>query len=104
MGRNLFTNFLSRPNFEAYDYHTRSRASMWLAKNLLGMTEFSWTVKDPETYRKLKEKNCIIIFEGFEPFVEAKTVSTSKKPLEKAVGAAPVTLTPMTKKITRSDK
>lgn len=67
LGRNLFSNFLTRPNFEAYDHHSRSRPSMWLAKHLLGMTEVSWTVRDPDTYSSLKSKDCIIIFEGFIP-------------------------------------
>lgn len=102
VGRNLLTNFLTRPNFEAYDYHNRSRASMWLAKNLLNMAEVSWTVKDPETYKKLKNKNCIVIFEGFEPFTEVKTISTKNGTLDKTVGAAPVTISP--EKVSRSDK
>lgn len=67
LGRNLFSNFATRPNFEAYDYHSRNRPSMWLAKKIFAMPEVSWTIRDWRAYRQLKKEGCIIIFEGFEP-------------------------------------
>lgn len=65
--QNLCSNFLSRPDFTAYDCKARQTPAMWVAKNLFGMPEISWTVRDEETYRKLKGENCVIIFEGFLP-------------------------------------
>lgn len=70
LGRNLCSNFLTRPNFEAYDYHKRNRPSMWLAKRVFAMPEVSWTVRDWKAYKALKKDGCIIIFEGFEPHKE----------------------------------
>lgn len=87
-GRNLLSNFLTRPNFEAYKYQSRSRPSMWLAKNVFGMPEISWTVTDMETYHYLKNQNCIVIFEGFEPFAEKKPVPAANPTTEKATGTA----------------
>lgn len=65
--QNLCSNFLSRPDFTAYDCRARQTPAMWVAKNLFGMPEISWTVRDEDTYRKLKDENCVIIFEGFLP-------------------------------------
>jgi len=65
--QNLCSNFLTRPDFTAYDCRTRETPAMWVAKRLFHMPEISWTVRDEETYRKLKAENCIIIFEGFLP-------------------------------------
>jgi len=80
LARNLCSNFLTRPNFEAYDYHKRRRPSMWLAKRVFAMPEVSWTVRDWKAYRKLKKEGCIIIFEGFEPHREPK-----KRPVEQTM-------------------
>lgn len=80
LGRNLFSNFMTRPHFVAYDYHTRNVPSMWLAKTVLGLQEVSWTVTDLQTYRRLKARNCVIIFEGFEPYRETKAVPVPPVP------------------------
>lgn len=66
-GRNLFTNFITRPDFEAYDYNYRNTLSLRMARRLFGMQEVSWTVRDEETFQKLKDDGCICIFENFEP-------------------------------------
>ena len=63
----LFTNFITRPDFEAYDWHGRNKLSLKLARSLFRIQEVSWTVRDPETFRKLKKDGCICIFENFEP-------------------------------------
>lgn len=65
--QNLCSNYLTRPDFTAYDCRVRETPAMWVAKNLFSMPEISWTVRDEETYRRLKDDNCIIIFEGFIP-------------------------------------
>lgn len=65
--QNLCTNFMTRPNFAAYEQDSRKCPAMWLAKNVFNMPEISWTIRDPDTYNALKEENCIIIFEDFIP-------------------------------------
>lgn len=67
LARNLFTNIMTKPDFEAYDYKSRNNLSLKMAKKIYGMQEVSWTVKDAETYKKLKAEGCICIFEGFDP-------------------------------------
>lgn len=63
----LCSNFLTRPDFTAYDCSSRDTPAMQAAKHLFVMPEISWTVRDADTYQKLKDENCIIIFEGFLP-------------------------------------
>ena len=87
-GRNLLTNFLTRPHFEAYNFLYRKNISLQLAKNLLGMQEVSWTLRSPQQYQEAKKENAICIFEGFVPnepelggkksvFQEARTTAAS---------------------------
>ncbi len=66
-GRNLLTNWYTRPDFEAYDIHTRDRLAMKLATRLLGMQEVSWTIRTQEEYRKAKALRGIVIFEHIRP-------------------------------------
>ncbi|WP_099204709.1 glycerophosphodiester phosphodiesterase family protein [Scatolibacter rhodanostii] len=66
-GMNMLTNFLTRPDFEAYDFIFRNNISLRLAKTLLGMQEVSWTLRNPEDYAIAKNDGAICIFEGFVP-------------------------------------
>lgn len=67
IGRNLLTNFLTRPHFEAYDFHTRHNPSLRAARRVWGMQEASWTLRAFEDYKAAKEDGCLCIFEGFLP-------------------------------------
>ena len=67
--QNLLSNYMCRPDFQAYHYKTRRNPSMLLSKALFGTTEASWTVKDTVTYRQMKEENNIVIFEDIRPYV-----------------------------------
>lgn len=87
--QNLCANFLTRPDFTAYDCRFRETPAMWMVKRLFHMPEFSWTVRDEETYHKLKDENCIIIFEGFLP--DGGTSEENRTAT--AVGSYPVTAT-----------
>ena len=82
LGRNLFSNMFTRPNFESYNYQDRARASLWMAKNVLGMPEVSWTITDSETYASLKKKGCIIIFEGFHPLAQSPQPDSTQPSME----------------------
>ena len=66
-GRNLMTNWYTRPDFEAYDIHTRDRLAMKTATGLLGMQEVSWTIRTQEEYRKAKALRSMVIFENIRP-------------------------------------
>lgn len=63
--RNLYTNFMTRPDFEAYDYHARDNFSLRVCKKLFHIQEVSWTVRDKATFDQLKKDGCICIFENF---------------------------------------
>lgn len=65
--RNLFTNFYTRPHFEAYDFHGRRNVSLRAARRLYGMQEVSWTLRSFEEYKAAKAEGCLCIFEKFLP-------------------------------------
>jgi len=62
---NLMMNFLTRPDFIAYDLEYRRNLSLFLARKIYGVQEVSWTVRDPETAWQLEADNCLLIFENF---------------------------------------
>lgn len=64
MLENLLTNFISRPDFIAYDVEHRQRRALKLCIACFKTPLVYWTVKDHQTFDELK--NAIIIFEGFE--------------------------------------
>lgn len=64
---NMFTNFLTRPHFEAYDFHSRDILSLAAARRLFGMQEVSWTLRREEDFKKAKALGNLCIFEGFVP-------------------------------------
>lgn len=67
LGQNLMTNFMTRPDFEAYDFRLRNNISLRMAKDFFGMQEVSWTLNNPKDYEIAKKDGAICIFEGFVP-------------------------------------
>ena len=65
IGRNLLTNFLTRPHFEAYDFTTRHNASLRAARRVYGMQEVSWTLRSYEDYKAAKEDIHVISLWNF---------------------------------------
>lgn len=65
LARNLFFNFLTKPDFIAYQYLDRDCLAMYLAKKLYGIQEVSWTVRDADTARFLKGEGALVILEGY---------------------------------------
>jgi len=62
----LLLNFLSRPDFIAYDYRYRDNClPLKLYRRFTKIKEFSWTVRDNKTALLLEKKGNQIIFEGF---------------------------------------
>lgn len=67
--RNLFSNVLTRPHFEAYDLHFRSNFSLRTACGLLNMQEVSWTIHSAEEYSVCKNAGALCIFEHIRPVI-----------------------------------
>lgn len=63
----LLLDFVTRPDFIAYDWHGREGLSPRLARRLWGVQEVSWTVRDRETMERLEQEGSLIIFENFIP-------------------------------------
>ncbi len=63
----LLLDFVTRPDFIAYDWHGREGLSPRLARTLWGVQEVSWTVRDRETMERLEAEGSLIIFENFIP-------------------------------------
>ncbi len=83
-GRNLMTNFLTRPQFEAYDFHNRDVPALYAARRLFGMQEVSWTLRKEEDYQKARALGNLCIFEGFLP---AHTETAKRKRLQELLAA-----------------
>lgn len=67
IGRNLLTNVATRPDFAAYDYHSRSNGGLRLCRRLFGVEEVSWTVTERAVCDQLKADGCTVIFQYFDP-------------------------------------
>ncbi len=64
----LWLNFLSRPNFIAYNEQRYPKIAIFLSSYLFGAEKFVWTVKRRDDYLRFKEKNISSVFENFEPY------------------------------------
>ena len=67
LATNLFTNCLTRPDFEAYDHRYRDNMSLKTAKKLYKLQEVNWTVRSIDNFRDLSDEGNLCIFEDFEP-------------------------------------
>ena len=63
----MLFNFLSRPDFIAYDKKMKRNLSVWLCRNVCRAPVFVWTVKEKEQYDKYRERSIFSIFEKFVP-------------------------------------
>lgn len=64
--RHLLTNFLTRPDFIAYDLRDKEAVSKNLCR-LLGCPSVAWTVKSRRQLEKCRKYYDSFIFEGFQP-------------------------------------
>lgn len=87
-GRNLLTNWYTRPHFEAYHLLTRDIPAMWAAKILFGMQEVSWTIRSQEEYDRAKALDSLVIFEHILPAGPDREKATTKA---RAAESSPVT-------------
>lgn len=63
--KHSITNFLSRPDFMAYDVNYRHEITFSLLNKV--MTTVLWTIKDETTYQEVKKNYDLFIFEDFSP-------------------------------------
>ena len=69
---NLLMNFLSRPDFIAYCHETDRNLSFRVIRKLFRPALAAWTVRDADTYQRLRKRYDLQIFEGFEPSLNGK--------------------------------
>ncbi len=60
-------NFLTRPDFAAYNFQHRNNLSLKLSRSLWGIRGVSWTLSSQEELDIATQEGYIPIFEGFEP-------------------------------------
>lgn len=63
----LVTNFLTNPDFVAYEFEDRKVLSLQLCRKLWRLPMVAWTLKTQEEFDLAMEDGCIPIFEGFLP-------------------------------------
>jgi glycerophosphoryl diester phosphodiesterase len=65
--QNLMLNFLTRPDFIAFDHNYAGMWSRRICRRLFGCPAVAWTVMYEEQMEKAKRNFDLIIFEGFLP-------------------------------------
>lgn len=60
----MYTNYASKPDFISTDYHYFTKKMKKLQKE--GATILFWTIRDEETYKKVKDVCDNVIFENFD--------------------------------------
>lgn len=60
-------NWLTTPDFIAYEFSGRKTLSNFLTRYLWGIQGVTWTLRSQEDYDKAVKEGWIPIFEGFEP-------------------------------------
>lgn len=63
----LLENFLTRPDFVAYDYESRKNLSAFLCRKFWGLLGVSWTLRTREQYDQAVKEGWLPIFERFIP-------------------------------------
>ena len=65
MVQHLFMNFVSCPDFIAYDFRTRDLPELQICRKVWHVQEVSWTIRTPEDMQKAEALGNIVIFENF---------------------------------------
>ena len=61
------TQFLTKPDFVAFQYRDRKNLGTFLSRKLWGAQGVSWTLKTQQELDTAEEEGWIPIFEGFVP-------------------------------------
>ena len=64
---NLMLNFLSRPDFIAYNYRYKNQPSFFLCRKLFHVVTAAWTIRNEQALIKAKKVFDVIIFDSFIP-------------------------------------
>lgn len=64
---NNLLNFITKPDFVAYNFSHRKVFSTLLCKKLWKMQMVGWTIRTKETHKKVKKEGWLSIFEYFLP-------------------------------------
>ncbi len=64
---NLMMNFISRPDFVAYDHHCPNQFSYKMLKSVFGCINVCWTIKSQSELEAAKRYFNSFIFDGFIP-------------------------------------
>ena len=65
--QNLMFNFLTKPDFIAFDHREMDMLSFTLNKKLYHANTFAWTIKSQEQLENAKKKFDFMIFDSFIP-------------------------------------
>jgi len=65
--QNLMFNFLTKPDFVAFDHREMNMLSFTLNKKLYHINTFAWTIKSQEQLENAKKKFDYMIFDSFIP-------------------------------------
>lgn len=63
----LLLNFLGRPDFIAYDHHSRGNLSRVLCRRLFRALSVAWTIRSQQELDACRKDFDLFIFEGFTP-------------------------------------
>ena len=64
---NLLLNFMSKPDFIAYNHYYSENLSYKIVRKLFPVTNVAWTIKNSKELAKASKVFDIFIFEGFIP-------------------------------------
>lgn len=65
--KNMLFNFVTKPDFVAYDIRGKHSLAFKICKNIYKVRTFGWTVRNEEELLKNQEKFDYIIFDSFKP-------------------------------------
>lgn len=63
----LLLNFLTKPDFIAYNIRHMNNVSRMLTRGLFRTPSVAWTIQSPQDLRSVRKRFDLYIFEGFDP-------------------------------------
>lgn len=72
LGTHLFGNFVSRPDFIAYNHRDRNGIFFQFCQRVLNTPTAAWTIRSRKEWQKNKKRFSTMIFEGFHPDFERR--------------------------------
>ena len=64
---NLLANVMSRPDFVAYDTHSRNDLAPWWCRKVHRAVAVDWTITDRAQMERAEQDGAAVIFERFDP-------------------------------------